>query len=87
MTVAAARKQQKEVDTVLKKVEDGQEEFSFVFDQAVSASGAQKEKLGEDLKKSINKLQRLRVQIREWSNQNDMKGQLKDKLEDARKKN
>eukprot|EP00931_Biecheleriopsis_adriatica_P113588 TRINITY_DN886_c0_g2_i1.p1 TRINITY_DN886_c0_g2~~TRINITY_DN886_c0_g2_i1.p1 ORF type:complete len:889 (-),score=246.94 TRINITY_DN886_c0_g2_i1:100-2766(-) len=86
MTVAAARKQQKEVDLMLKKVEDGQEEFSYVWDQAAGSSGPQREKLGEELKKSINKLQRLRVQIREWSGQSDMKGNLKDKLEEARKK-
>lgn len=89
MTVAAARKQQKEVDIVLKKVEDGMEEFAHVWDQGIRAlgsSGAQKEKLGEELKKSINKLQRLRVQIREWIQQTDFKGNTKDKLEEARRK-
>lgn len=89
MTVAAARKQQKEVDIVLKKVEDGMEEFAYVWDQGIRALGsssAQKEKLGEELKKSINKLQRLRVQIREWIGQTDLKGNIKDKLEEARRK-
>mmetsp|Transcript_57362 Transcript_57362/g.92953 ORF Transcript_57362/g.92953 Transcript_57362/m.92953 type:complete len:939 (+) Transcript_57362:131-2947(+) len=93
MTVAAARKQQKEVDVVLKKVEDGIEEFDYIFEQAASACcGNQKEKqlerarLGEELKKAINKLQRLRIQIREWIQQADFKGSLKDKLEEARKR-
>merc|ERR1712050_201597 len=47
---------------------------------------AVKEKLGEELKKSINKLQRLRVQIREWIGQTDIKNNSKEKLEDARKR-
>merc|ERR1711920_528491 len=44
------------------------------------------EKLGEELKRSINKLQRLRAQIREWIGQTDGKNTSKDKLEDARKR-
>ena len=42
------------------------------------------EKLGDELKKSINKLQRLRVQIREWHSMPEVK--IKDKLEKARKR-
>merc|ERR1712187_244789 len=67
--------------------EDGIDEFAHVWEQATGASNhAVKEKLGEELKKSINKLQRLRVQIREWIGQSDIKGNCKDKLEDARKR-
>ncbi|CAK0836956.1 unnamed protein product [Prorocentrum cordatum] len=69
------------------KVDDGIEEFASVWEQANNASGAQREKLGEDLKRSINKLQRLRAQVREWIQNGDMKsGGPKDKLEDARRR-
>jgi len=85
MTAAAARKLQKDIDVVLKKVEDGLDEFNEVWDQATTSSNAsQKEKLGEELKRAINKLQRFRAQIREWIGQSEVKS--KDKLEDARKR-
>lgn len=87
MTAAATRKLTKDIENVLKKVNEGLEEFDECWEQATSAgSGPQKEKLGEELKKSINKLQRLRAQIREWIGQAGVPNGLKDKLEDARKK-
>lgn len=87
MTAAAARKLQKEIDGVLKKVDDGISEFADCFDQATAAgSNQQKEKFGEELKRSINKLQRFRVQIREWLAQSGVSSEAKDKLEDARKR-
>jgi len=88
MTAAAARKLQKDIDIALKKVDDGLEEFDGVWEQATgSSNSSQKEKLGEELKKSINKLQRLRVQIREWISQGDtIKSNSKDRLEEARKR-
>eukprot|EP00929_Paragymnodinium_shiwhaense_P111273 TRINITY_DN7903_c0_g1_i2.p1 TRINITY_DN7903_c0_g1~~TRINITY_DN7903_c0_g1_i2.p1 ORF type:complete len:900 (+),score=259.20 TRINITY_DN7903_c0_g1_i2:157-2856(+) len=86
MAAAANRKLQKEIENTLKKVEDGLVEFEDYWDQALSSSGAQREKLGEELKKSINKLQRLRAQIREWLAHGGVPSASKDKLEDARKK-
>jgi len=87
MTAAAARKLQKEIDVVLKKVDDGICEFSDCWEQATAAgSTQQKEKLGEELKRSINKLQRFRVQIREWLAQSGVATDAKDKLEEARKR-
>lgn len=87
MTAAAARKLQKEIDNVLKKVDDGISEFAEYWEQATAAgSNQQKEKLGEELKRSINKLQRFRVQIREWLAQAGVQSDAKDKLEDARKR-
>lgn len=72
---------------MLKKVDDGLEEFSDCWDQATSASSAQqKERLGEELKRSINKLQRFRAQIREWLAQSGVQTEAKDRLEEARKK-
>lgn len=87
MTAAAARKLQKEIDNVLKKVDDGIGEFDEFWEQATSAAnGQQKERLGEELKKSINKLQRLRAQMREWISQSSVPSASKDKLEDSRRK-
>lgn len=87
MTAAAARKLQKEIDNVLKKVDDGIGEFAEYWEQATAAnSNQQKEKLGEELKRSINKLQRLRAQIREWIAQSGVQSNSKDKLEDARRR-
>jgi len=87
MTAAAARKLQKDIDVVLKKVEDGLDEFQTTWDFAAScSSGPQKDKYGEELKKSINKLQRLRAQIREWLGQGEVKSVCKDKLEESRKR-
>lgn len=87
MTAAAARKMQKEIENVLKKVDDGIGEFGEYWEQATAtASSQQKEKLGEELKRSINKLQRLRAQIREWISQNGVQSNSKDKLEDARRR-
>eukprot|EP00930_Biecheleria_cincta_P081313 TRINITY_DN7015_c0_g2_i1.p1 TRINITY_DN7015_c0_g2~~TRINITY_DN7015_c0_g2_i1.p1 ORF type:complete len:886 (+),score=201.87 TRINITY_DN7015_c0_g2_i1:100-2757(+) len=87
MTAAATRKLTKDIENVLKKVNEGLDEFSECWDLAVSAGGGpQKEKLGEELKKSINKLQRLRAQIREWIGQAGVPNGLKDKLEEARRK-
>jgi len=87
MTAAAARKLQKEIENVLKKVDDGILEFDEFWEQATSgANSQQKERLGEELKKSINKLQRLRAQMREWIGQSTVPNGLKDKLEDARRR-
>lgn len=87
MTAAAARKLQKEIENVLKKVEDGIGEFDEFFEQATAAANSQqKERLGEELKKSINKLQRLRAQMREWIGQNAVPSGQKDKLEEYRRK-
>ncbi|CAD7927245.1 unnamed protein product [Amoebophrya sp. A120] len=85
MAAAAARKLQKEIEMTLKKVDDGIIEFDTVWDDANSSSNqSNKEKLGEELKKAINKLQRFRVQIREWIGMSEVKN--KDKLESARKR-
>lgn len=86
MTAAATRKLKNEIETVLKKVDDGIEEFADCWSQATSANSQQKERLGEELKKSINKLQRFRAQIREWLSQSCVMTEAKDKLEEARKR-
>lgn len=86
MTAAATRKLQKDIETVLKKVDDGLEEFAEYWEQASGAGGKeQRDRLGEELKKTINKLQRFRIQIREWIAQSFVHQSFKDKLEQSRK--
>ncbi|CAG8590058.1 1457_t:CDS:10 [Paraglomus brasilianum] len=70
----ANRKLQTEIDRVLKKVAEGVESFEGIFEKIQSTSNAnQKEKLEQDLKKDIKKLQRHRDQIKTWISSNDIK--------------
>jgi len=62
------------VDKCFKKVDEGITEFESIYDKIEqSTSGAQKEKLEDNLKKEIKKLQRLRDQIKTWAASNDIK--------------
>ncbi|CAJ1443507.1 unnamed protein product [Effrenium voratum] len=85
MAAAAARKLQKDIEVVLKKGHEGTEEFEELWDQMANAQGPQKERLGEELKKCINKQQRLRSQMRDWLGSSAVPSNLKDKLEEGRK--
>ncbi|CAG8685420.1 15103_t:CDS:10, partial [Funneliformis caledonium] len=70
----ANRKLQTEIDRVLKKVAEGVETFEGIFDKIQAATNSnQKEKLEQDLKKEIKKLQRNRDQIKTWISSNDIK--------------
>ncbi|GAA5833194.1 hypothetical protein JCM9279_001450 [Rhodotorula babjevae] len=70
----AARKLQTEIDKTLKKVTEGVELFEGIFDKIqTSQNQTQKEKLEQDLKTQIKKLQRLRDQIKTWMASNDIK--------------
>lgn len=74
-----------EIDRTLKKITEGLAEFETTYQKIRSApSGNQKEKLENDLKKEIKKLQRLREQVKIWIAQNDVKN--KEPLIDVRKK-
>ncbi|TVY33600.1 General negative regulator of transcription subunit [Lachnellula subtilissima] len=78
----AARKLQQEVDKCFKKVDEGVEEFTSIYAKLhESTNPAQKEKLEDNLKREIKKLQRLRDQIKTWAASNDVKdkGPLMDK--------
>jgi CCR4-NOT transcription complex subunit 3 len=78
----AARKLQQEVDKTFKKVEEGVQEFDSIYEKLdASTNAAQKEKLEDNLKREIKKLQRLRDQIKTWAASNDIKdkGPLMDK--------
>ncbi|KAG0652260.1 General negative regulator of transcription subunit 3 [Hyphodiscus hymeniophilus] len=70
----AARKLQQEVDKCFKKVQEGVVEFESIYDKIEqSTNAAQKEKLEDNLKREIKKLQRLRDQIKTWAASNDIK--------------
>ncbi|CAJ0910478.1 6432_t:CDS:10 [Entrophospora sp. SA101] len=70
----ANRKLQTEIDRVLKRVSEGVETFEAIFDKIQAAINSnQKEKLEQDLKKEIKKLQRQRDQIKAWISSNDIK--------------
>ncbi|KAK9765466.1 general negative regulator of transcription subunit 5 [Basidiobolus ranarum] len=70
----ASRKLQVEIDRVLKKVTEGVETFEEIYEKIQSTSNNnQKEKLEQDLKKEIKKLQRHRDQIKSWISSNEIK--------------
>ncbi|KAH6986212.1 Not1 N-terminal domain, CCR4-Not complex component-domain-containing protein [Ilyonectria sp. MPI-CAGE-AT-0026] len=70
----AARKLQQEVDKCFKKVAEGVAEFEAIYEKIEQSSNpAQKEKLEDNLKREIKKLQRLRDQIKTWAASNDIK--------------
>ncbi|TPX12206.1 uncharacterized protein E0L32_007092 [Thyridium curvatum] len=70
----AARKLQQEVDKCFKKVAEGVAEFEGIYEKIEQSNNpAQKEKLEDNLKREIKKLQRLRDQIKTWAASNDIK--------------
>ncbi|KAK1922437.1 Not1 N-terminal domain, CCR4-Not complex component-domain-containing protein [Papiliotrema laurentii] len=80
----AVRKLQAEIDRTLKTVSQGVETFEMTFDKLNHATNAtQKDKVENDLKTQIKKLQRLRDQIKAWLGNNDIKD--KTALYDSRK--
>ncbi|KAI0601636.1 Not1 N-terminal domain, CCR4-Not complex component-domain-containing protein [Biscogniauxia sp. FL1348] len=70
----AARKLQQEIDKCFKKVGEGVAEFDNIYEKIEQSNNpAQKEKLEDNLKREIKKLQRLRDQIKTWAASNDIK--------------
>ncbi|CAN6632487.1 general negative regulator of transcription subunit 5 [Trichomonascus vanleenenianus] len=70
----AARKLQQEMDKVFKRVAEGVQAFDSVYEKVqMSTNQSQKEKLEQDLKREIKKLQRLRDQIKAWIGSNEIK--------------
>ena len=73
-----------EVEKCYKKVAEGVEEFNSIYEKIEQSNNpAQKEKLEDQLKREIKKLQRLRDQIKTWAASNDVKD--KDRLMENRK--
>lgn len=70
----AQRKLQQEVDKCFKKVAEGRQAFDATHEKLQQTTNqAQKEKLEDQLKREIKKLQRLRDQIKTWSAGNEIK--------------
>lgn len=70
----ALRKLQAEIDKTLKTVSQGVEAFDSTFEKLNHASNStQKDKLENDLKTQIKKLQRMRDQIKVWLGSSDIK--------------
>ncbi|OWZ68629.1 hypothetical protein AYX15_00577 [Cryptococcus neoformans] len=70
----ALRKLQAEIDRTLKSVATGVEVFEATFDKLNYATNTtQKDKLENDLKTQIKKLQRMRDQIKAWLGNGDIK--------------
>ncbi|WQF88782.1 Putative CCR4-Not complex component, Not domain, CCR4-NOT complex subunit 2/3/5 domain superfamily [Colletotrichum destructivum] len=70
----AARKLQQEVDKCFKKVAEGVAEFEAIYEKIEQSNNiSQKEKLEDNLKREIKKLQRQRDQIKTWAASNDIK--------------
>jgi CCR4-NOT transcription complex subunit 3 len=80
----ATRKLMQEVEKCYKKVAEGVDEFNSIYEKIEQSNNpAQKEKLEDNLKREIKKLQRLRDQIKTWAASSDVKD--KDRLMDHRK--
>ena len=70
----AARKLQQDIDKTVKKVQEGIELFQETFDKIQNCTQPTiKDKLEQDLKKEIKKLQRFRDQIKIWMQSNEIK--------------
>lgn len=70
----AQRKIQQDIDKCFKKVAEGIQAFEGIYEKIQqSTNPSQKEKLEDNLKREIKKLQRQRDQIKTWAAGNDIK--------------
>ena len=70
----AQRKLQQEIDKTIKKIQEGIGTFQGTYDKLHQATNqAQKEKLEDNLKTQIKKLQRHRDQLKTWAAGNEVK--------------
>lgn len=69
-----SRKVQQDIDKCFKKVADGIEDFNSIYEKINSSTNAaQKDKLEDNLKREIKKLQRHRDSIKTWAAGNEVK--------------
>ncbi|THC93667.1 hypothetical protein EYZ11_006843 [Aspergillus tanneri] len=69
-----SRKTQQEIDKTFKKVAEGIQQFEGIYEKIRSATNpTQRDKLEENLKREIKKLQRYRDQIKSWASGNEVK--------------
>jgi hypothetical protein len=72
--IMAARKLQQEIDKCYKKVAEGVATFESIYEKIMQTGNpSQKEKLEDQLKKEIKKLQRSRDQIKTWAAMSEIK--------------
>ncbi|KAL3477818.1 Not1 N-terminal domain, CCR4-Not complex component-domain-containing protein [Aspergillus californicus] len=70
----AARKTQQEIEKTFKKVAEGIQTFEGIYEKIrVANNPTQRDKLEENLKREIKKLQRYRDQIKSWASGNEVK--------------
>ncbi|MCJ1351664.1 MAG: general negative regulator of transcription subunit 5 [Icmadophila ericetorum] len=70
----AQRKLQQDIDKLFKKVAEGVAAFEAIYEKLQqTANASQKEKLEDNLKREIKKLQRQRDQIKTWAAGNEVK--------------
>lgn len=81
--MAERRRLQQEVEKTIKKIDEGISLFQTTLAKfKTTTNPSQREKLNEDLKKEIKKLQRYRDQVKSWQGNDQVKD--KDKLKQAR---
>lgn len=69
-----SRKTQQEIDKTFKKVAEGIQAFEGIYEKIRSATNpGQRDKLEDNLKREIKKLQRFRDQIKSWAAGNEVK--------------
>jgi CCR4-NOT transcription complex subunit 3 len=69
-----SRKTQQEIDKTFKKVAEGIASFESIYEKIKTTTNtAQRDKLEENLKREIKKLQRFRDQIKSWAAGNEVK--------------
>ena len=69
-----SRKTQQEIDKTFKKVDEGIVAFEAIYEKIYSSqNAAQKDKLEDNLKREIKKLQRFRDSIKTWAAGNEVK--------------
>ena len=69
-----SRKTQQEIDKTFKKVAEGIQAFEGIYEKIKSTTNAaQRDKLEDNLKREIKKLQRFRDQIKSWAAGNEVK--------------
>ncbi|KAJ5115813.1 hypothetical protein N7456_000161 [Penicillium angulare] len=70
----ASRKTQQEIEKTFKKVSEGIQTFEGIYEKIKTANNpTQRDKLEENLKREIKKLQRFRDQIKSWAAGNEVK--------------
>lgn len=69
-----SRKTQQEIDKTFKKIDEGVQAFDDIYEKIhSSANVTQKNKLEDNLKREIKKLQRFRDDIKTWAAGNEVK--------------